>query len=84
MKKQFCKSYPYPQALKQEVNKQVKKLLNDGIIRLSHSPYNSPVWIVPKKIDASGQRKFRMVIDNRKVNSKIISDTSPYPTHQQF
>lgn len=75
----FSKSYPYPQALKQEVHRQVEKLLNDGIIRPSHSPYNSPVWIVPKKIDASGQKKFRMVIDYRKINSKTISDTYPIP-----
>lgn len=49
----FSKSYPYPQALKQEVIKQVEKLLNGGIIRPSHSPYNSPVWIVPKKNEES-------------------------------
>lgn len=75
----YSKSYPYPQALKQEVTKQINKLLNDGIIRPSHSPYNSPVWIVPKKLDASGQKKFRMVIDYRKINSKTISDRYPFP-----
>lgn len=75
----YSKSYPYPQALKNEVNKQVEKLLSDGIIRPSHSPYNSPVWIVPKKLDASGQKKFRMVIDYRKINSKTISDRYPIP-----
>lgn len=75
----YSKSYPYPEALKNEVTKQIDKLLNDGIIRPSHSPYNSPVWIVPKKLDASGQKKFRMVIDYRKINSKTVSDRYPIP-----
>lgn len=75
----YSKSYPYPQALKSEVNKQVQKLLNDGIIRASRSPYNSPVWIVPKKLDASNEKKYRMVIDYRKLNAKTISDRYPIP-----
>lgn len=75
----YSKSYPYPQALKTEVNRQIEKLLNDGIIRPSRSPYNSPVWIVPKKLDASNERKYRMVIDYRKLNSKTISDRYPIP-----
>lgn len=52
----YFKSYPYPMALKSEVEKQINELLNDGIIRPSRSPYNAPVWIVPKKIDASGEK----------------------------
>lgn len=39
----YSKSYPYPINLKQEVGKQIKKLLEDGIIRQSRSPYNSPL-----------------------------------------
>lgn len=53
----YSKTYPYPQALRPEVNKQLQKLLHDGIIRPSRSPYNSPVWIVPKKLDASNEKK---------------------------
>jgi len=53
----YSKFYQYPMSLKDEVNKQVSELLNDGIIRPSRSPYNSPVWIVPKKADASGVKK---------------------------
>lgn len=75
----YSKSYPYPQALKQEVEKQINKLLNDGIIRPSRSPYNSPIWIVPKKSDASNEKKYRLVIDFRKLNTKTISDRYPIP-----
>lgn len=75
----YQKSYPYPVAYKEEVEKQIEKLLADGIIRPSRSPWNSPVWIVPKKMDASGEKKFRLVIDYRKLNEKTISDTYPMP-----
>lgn len=75
----YSKTYPYPMALKNEVERQVNELLEDGIIRPSKSPYNSPVWIVPKKLDASGERKFRMVIDYRKLNAITIPDKYPIP-----
>lgn len=73
------KVYPYPVAYIDEVNKQISKLLNDGIIRPSRSAWTSPVWIVPKKSDASGDKKFRMVIDYRKINEKTVSDRYPMP-----
>lgn len=75
----YQKSYPYPIAYKDEVNSQISKMLSDGIIRPSRSPWNSPVWIVPKKIDASNQKKFRLVMDYRKLNQKTISDKYPMP-----
>ncbi|GJQ85498.1 hypothetical protein Trydic_g17524 [Trypoxylus dichotomus] len=54
-------------------------MLEDGIIRPSQSPWSSPIWIVPKKLDASGQQKWRIVIDYRKVNEKTIDDRYPLP-----
>lgn len=78
----YSKSYPYPLCLKNEVERQVKQLLKDGIIRPSRSPYNAPVWIVPKKTDASGERKYRMVIDYRKLNANTIPDKYPIPEIQ--
>jgi hypothetical protein len=73
------KSYKYPYVYENEVQKQVKKMLTDGIIKESISPYTSPVWVVPKKSDASGQKKFRLVIDYRKLNEKTINDKYPIP-----
>lgn len=66
-------------SLKDEVNKQISELLANGIIRPSRSPYNSPVWIVPKKLDASNEKKYRMVIDYRKLNKVTIADKYPIP-----
>lgn len=71
--------YPYPAAYTEEVNKQMNKLLQDGIIRPSRSAWTSPVWIVPKKSDASGEKKFRMVVDYRKINEKTVADRYPMP-----
>lgn len=53
------KSYKYPQIFETEVQQQVKMMLNDGIIKESISPYTSPIWVVSKKSDASGKKKFR-------------------------
>jgi transposase InsO family protein len=54
-------------------------MLEQGIIRPSTSPWASPIWIVPKKEDASGHRKWRLVIDYRKLNLKTIDDRYPIP-----
>lgn len=37
------------------------------------------MWLVPKKIDASGQPKWRMVVDFRKLNDKTVKDKYPMP-----
>lgn len=75
----YTKSYPYPSSLRDEIESQVSKLLQDGIIRPSRSPYNSPVWVVPKKCDSEGNKQFRMVIDYRKLNTVTIADRYPIP-----
>ena len=71
------KQYRYPLVHKDEINKQVDSLLSSKIIQPSCSPYNSPVWIVPKKSDSSGKPKWRMVIDYRKLNEVTVSDAYP-------
>ena len=73
------KSYRYPQIFESEVQNQVKKMLKDGIVRESISPYTSPVWIVPKKADATGLKKDRLVVDYRKLNNNTISNKYPIP-----
>lgn len=75
----YCKSYRYPYHLKTEIQNQIQKLLDNKIIRPSISPYSSPVWIVPKKLDASGKKKWRLVIDYRKLNEKTVEDKYPLP-----
>lgn len=71
----------YRQAPKQklEIKKQINKLLEQNIIQESNSPWSCPVHIVPKKLDASGEQKYRLVIDYRKLNDKTVEDKYPLP-----
>ncbi|KAL7297509.1 hypothetical protein TKK_0009873 [Trichogramma kaykai] len=78
-KPMYVKSFRYPYHLRKEIQNQIQKLLKSNIIRPSTSPYSSPVWIVPKKSDASGLKKWRMVIDYRKLNDITVDDKYPLP-----
>lgn len=75
----YTKSYRYPFIHKQEVENQIKKMLDQNIIRPSSSPWSSPIWVVPKKLDASGKQKWRVVVDYRKLNEKTVDDKYPLP-----
>jgi hypothetical protein len=66
--------YRVPHKLKDELEKQIKHLLETKLIRPSHSPYVSPVLLV-KKIDIS----WRLCIDFRKLNAQTIKDKFPVP-----
>lgn len=74
-----AKIYRYPYAHEKEIKNQIDSMLEQGIIRESNSPYNSPLWIVPKKSDNSGIQKYRIVIDYRKLNDVTIDDKYPIP-----
>lgn len=75
----YIKSFRHPHSMREEIKVQIRNLLDNKIIRPSISPYSAPVWIVPKKIDSSGKRKYRMVIDYRKLNENTIEDKYPLP-----
>lgn len=50
------------------------------VLRPSKSPYNSPIWVVPKKgINKDGTSKLRMVVDFKKLNEVTVSDKYPIP-----
>lgn len=44
------------------------------IIVSSNSPYNSPLWVVPKKADTNGKSQWGVVIDYRKLNEQTIDN----------
>lgn len=75
----YSKIYRYPQIHENEIQRQILEMLENKIIRESNSPYNSPLWIVPKKIDNSGLKKWRLVIDYRKLNEHTVDDKFPIP-----
>jgi len=78
MKTQYIgKPYKYPQTFDEEVNKQINEMIEQRIIHKSKSPCCSPICIVPKKSDASGKPKFRLVVDYRNLNEITIYDKFP-------
>lgn len=75
----YAKTYRYPFIHKKEVDSQIQKMLDQKIIRPSCSPWSAPIWVVPKKLDASGNTKWRVVVDYRRLNEKTIDDKYPLP-----
>lgn len=74
----FVKNYRLPQSQKAEINKQVNGLLESELIELSQSSYNSPLIIVPKK-SQDGTKRWRMCVDYRLLNRKLVPDKFPLP-----
>ena len=58
------------------INSQIDELIKHGLVRLSNSPYASPVTLVDKKDDGP---KTRLVTDYRKINQITIPDNHPFP-----
>ncbi|XP_058803413.1 uncharacterized protein LOC131671184 [Phymastichus coffea] len=73
------KQYRHPPIYRKFISDQIKKRLREGIIEESNSPYNSPLWIVPKSPASDGTPRWRLVIDFRELNKKTIGDAYPLP-----
>lgn len=74
----YTKPYKLPHAQKVEVENQVDSMLKNNIIEESKSAWNSPILLVPKK-STNDSKKWRLVIDYRKVNSLLQDDKFPLP-----
>lgn len=76
----YTRNYRLPHTQIPEVNKQVQKLIRDDLIEPSSSPFNSPLLLVPKKpLPGTNEKRYRLVLDYRKVNELLVDDKYPLP-----
>ena len=73
------RSYRMPHSKRETVEKCIDEMLKDGIIRPSHSPYASPITLVPKKDGST-----RFCVDYRKLNAVTRKDAYPLPHIQDI
>lgn len=66
------KAYVLPQAIKSEMDKEIKQMLDQDIIEPSKSPYHSPCLMI-KKSDGT----YRFVFDARQCNAHSALDAEP-------
>ena len=66
--------YRVPSFVRNQIDNEVEKMLKNGIIRESNSPWASPVVMVKKK-----NGKFRFCVDYRKLNKLTVKDSFPIP-----
>lgn len=72
----YTPNYRIPHAHRPIVESEIEKLIKDGIVEPTCSPYNSPLLLVPKASNTTDQ-KWRLVVDFRRLNQKLVPDRHP-------
>ena len=74
------KQYKLPHSQQETAVKQVRELVEAGIVSKSNSQFNSPLILVSKKPDVNDREdnkpQMRVVLDMRRINSEIVEPIS--------
>ncbi len=62
-----------------EIESQINKLLEAGLIEESTSPFAAPVTLVKKKHADGSSKKDRLCIDYSHLNKIVVPESQPYP-----
>lgn len=73
------RAYRYPPSLKDEIDKQVKEMLDHSLIQPSTTPFSSPVLLVRKK-----DGTWRFCVDYRYLNALTVKSIYPIPIFDQL
>ena len=79
----YVKQFPIPSAHQKELNRFVDNWLKLGIVKESHSEWNSPIFLVPKpgRFDPeTGEQLWRPVVDFREINRNCYPSNYRLPT----
>lgn len=74
----YCSKRPYRCSLedKKEIEEQIVKLLDTGLIEESYSPFAAPVTLAFKREE---NKKSRLCIDFRDLNKIVVPQAQPFP-----
>lgn len=73
----FTKSFNLLHAQKAEISKQIEQMLAKDIIKECKSEWSSLILLIPKKANRTGERKWCIIVDYRKVKNCIHVDKFP-------
>ncbi|MEL6462700.1 MAG: RNase H-like domain-containing protein, partial [Cyanobacteria bacterium J06621_15] len=75
----FIPQYRIPHSQIEEIENEVQKMLDEGIVEPSNTPWSFPLLCIPKKDGG-----FRIVVDFRQLNAITATDPYPMPSMQDL